>query len=81
MVIFESAVGCRSTRSSVPFIPESEYLIPSTGKDSLPSAAEGSRLVIYLVEGGSKANSHRDSEGFLFRCCWQMRAGFFVSSH
>ena len=60
MVIFESAVGCRSTRSSVPFIPESEYLIPSTGKDSLPSAAEGSRLVIYLVEGGSKANSHQE---------------------
>ena len=30
------------------FLPESEYIVPSTGKDALPSAAEGPRCA-YVV--------------------------------
>ena len=34
---------CRTTRMCVPFASESQYVVPTSGKDALPLAAEGPR--------------------------------------
>ena len=35
----------KATRGSLSFIPETEYVVPTSGKDSTPSASEGPRFL------------------------------------